>query len=225
MNANWMDYNDADPQTSFDLIPKGSIVPVRMIIKPGGYDDPSRGLTGGYATHKPETGTVYLSCEFVITEGQYARRKVWSLIGLSSQKGPEWGNMGRTFIRGILNSSRGFSDKDSSPQATQARRINGFIDLDGIEFLAKIEMEKDRYDEDKNVIKFAVTPDQKEYQGYKKGAASPPQNSHNQPPQRQPPPQQQQTYGGGHPTSQQANQQTAQSAAPQQKPNQPTWAQ
>ena len=176
MNANWNDFNNADSQTSFDLIPKGTIVPVYMTIKPGGYDDPNRGWTGGYATCNPETGSVYLSCEFVITEGQFVRRKVWSLIGLFSQKGPEWGNMGRSFVRAILNSSRGIADKDTSPQAAQARRINGLADLDGIQFLAKIDVEKDQHDENKNIIKFAITPDQKEYnnQGNSGAPAAPP---------------------------------------------------
>jgi hypothetical protein len=50
MNA-WNDFNDADSQQSgFDLIPKGTVVPVRMTIKPGGYDDPEQGWGGGYAT-------------------------------------------------------------------------------------------------------------------------------------------------------------------------------
>ncbi|MBF0171639.1 MAG: hypothetical protein HQK87_11255, partial [Nitrospinae bacterium] len=62
MNANWTDFNDADSQSSYDLIPKGTIAPVRMTIKPGGYDDSNRGWTGGYTTRNAETGSVYLSC-------------------------------------------------------------------------------------------------------------------------------------------------------------------
>ncbi len=50
MTGSWNDFNDAESQTSYDLIPKGTIVPVRMTIKPGGFDDPSQGWTGGYAT-------------------------------------------------------------------------------------------------------------------------------------------------------------------------------
>lgn len=171
MNAAWQDFNDADTQNNFDLIPKGTIAPVRMTIKPGGIDDPSRGWTGGYATRARESDAVYLNCEFVITAGEYAKRKVWSLIGLYSPKGPEWGNMGRAFIRAILNSARGLSDKDTSPRALEARRIRGFADLDGIEFLAKIDVEKDANGDFKNVIKFAVTPDMKEYQGFQPATA------------------------------------------------------
>ena len=36
MSSNYFDFQDADPQQSgFDLIPKGTTVPVRMTIKPG----------------------------------------------------------------------------------------------------------------------------------------------------------------------------------------------
>ena len=172
MNGSWNDFNDAEAQTSYDLIPKGTIVPVRMTIKPGGYDDPSQGWTGGYATHNETTGSVYLNAEFVITEGPFARRRVWSLIGLVSQKGPEWGNMGRSFVRGILNSARGLSDKDNSPQAQAARRINGLAELDGIEFLAKIDVGKDQNGDAKNEIRFAVAPNQKDWEAYHKSGGA-----------------------------------------------------
>jgi hypothetical protein len=178
MNANWTDFNNAESQQSFDVIPKGTIVPVRMTIKPGGFDDHNRGWAGGYATQNQQSGSVYLNCEFVITEGKYTRRKVWSLIGLFSHKGPEWGNMGRSFVRGILNSSRGLKDKDDSEAAQRARRINGLGDLDGIEFLAKIDIEKDQHGEDKNTIKFVITPDHKEYQGFNAGNNTPAPAAH-----------------------------------------------
>ena len=207
MTGAWNDYNDAEAQTSYDLIPKGTIVPVRMTIKPGGYDDPAQGWTGGYATHNDTTGSVYLNAEFVILEGPFAKRKVWSLIGLRSLKGPEWGNMGRSFVRGILNSSRGLSDKDNSPQAQAARRINGFTDLDGIEFLAKIDVGKDANGDPKNDIRFAVAPNHKDWDTFKSG-------------------------GGLWTPSQSAPAATAQpmanattEAQPASNPNRPSWAQ
>lgn len=159
----WNDFNSADDQNSFDLIPKGTLVKVRMTIRPGGYDDASQGWTGGYATQSNTTGSIYLNCEFVVLDGPYAKRKMWSLIGLHSPKGPEWANMGRAFIKGILNSARGLHPQDNTPQTQQARRIQGFSDLDGIEFVAKVEMEKDQNGDDKNVVKTAITPDSKDY--------------------------------------------------------------
>lgn len=159
----WNDFNSADDQNSFDLIPKGTLVKVRMTIRPGGYDDASQGWTGGYSTQSNTTGSIYLNCEFVVLDGPYAKRKMWSLIGLHSPKGPEWANMGRAFIKGILNSARGLHPQDNTPQTQQARRIQGFSDLDGIEFVAKVEMEKDQNGDDKNVVKTAITPDSKDY--------------------------------------------------------------
>ena len=163
MNMNWNDFNDADQQTSFDLIPKGTLVRLRMTIKPGGYDDPTQGWAGGYATESFETGSVYLACEFIVLEGPYAKRKLWSNIGLQSRKGPTWGQMGRSMIRGILNSARNVHPQDNSPQAASARRIQSFHELDGIEFLARVDVEKDNKGEDRNVVKLAIEPDHKDY--------------------------------------------------------------
>jgi hypothetical protein len=63
----------------------------------------------------------------------------------------------------MLNSARGISDKDVSPQAQAARRIGGFADLDGLEFVAKIEHGTDAGGETKNEIRMAVTPDHRDY--------------------------------------------------------------
>ena len=121
--ASWSDFNDAEAQQGgFDLIPRGIAVPVRMTIKPGGHDDHTQGWTGGYATQSFDTGAVYLACEFVVTDGPFAKRKMWSNVGLYSPKGPTWGQMGRSFIRAALNSARNVHPQDNSPQAAAARR-------------------------------------------------------------------------------------------------------
>lgn len=160
----WNDFNDAESQQSgFDLIPKGTLVPVRMTIKPGGYDDPAQGWGGGYASQSFETGAVYLAAEFVVTAGDHAKRKLWSNIGLHSNKGPTWGQMGRSFIRALLNSARNVHPQDSTPQAVAARRIQGFQELDGIEFLARVDIERDNKGLDRNVIKMAIEPDHPDY--------------------------------------------------------------
>ncbi|WP_399680232.1 hypothetical protein [Xenophilus sp.] len=163
MTSNWNDFNDAEQQQGFDLIPKGTLVPVRMTIKPGGHDDPAQGWVGGYATESFETGAIYLAAEFVVTGGEHAKRKMWSNIGLYSKKGPTWGRMGRSFIRAALNSARNVHPQDNSPHAAAARRIQGFHELDGIEFLARVDIEKDAKGLDRNVIKLAVEPDHPEY--------------------------------------------------------------
>jgi hypothetical protein len=160
MTNAWTDFNDA--RQNSNLIPKGTIARVRLTIRPGGFSDPTQGWTGGYAK-RGASGAVYLDAEYTVLEGQYARRKIWSMIGLFSPKGPDWANMGRSFVRGMLNSARGLSDKDNSPEAQNARRISGLGDLDGLEFVARIDVGSDSNGEEKNDIRQAVTRDHKEY--------------------------------------------------------------
>lgn len=160
MSGLWNDFNSA--QSNSNVIPKGTLAKVRLTLRPGGFDDASQGWTGGWA-RRATSGSVYLDAEFTVLEGPYARRKVWSLIGLYSPKGPDWANMGRGLIRGILNSARGISDKDNSPEAQTRRRINGFGDLDGLEFVARIDVGQDTNGDDKNEVRGAVTPDHRDY--------------------------------------------------------------
>jgi hypothetical protein len=161
----WSDFNDADAQQGeFNLIPKGTQAMVRMAIKPGGYDDLAQGWTGGYATASDETGAVFLSCEFVVLTGPFAKRKIWSNVGLHSQKGPTWGQMGRSFIKAVLNSARNIHPDDNSPEAQRARQIRGFSELDGSEFVARIGIEKDGKGELRNIIRLVIEPDHKDYE-------------------------------------------------------------
>ena len=161
----WSDFNDADAQQGeFNLIPKGTQALVRMAIKPGGYDDASKGWTGGYATASDETGAVFLSCGFVLLTGPFAaKRKIWSNVGLHSNKGPTWAQMGRSFIKAVLNSSRNIHPDDNSPEAQRARQIRSFGDLYGAEFAARIGIEKDGQGDYRNIIRLVMEPDHKEY--------------------------------------------------------------
>jgi hypothetical protein len=162
-----MNFNDADPQQSYNLIPKGTIAKVHLTIKPGGFNDPTQEWIGteGYATCNA-SGAVYLNCEFIVRGGLYDSRRIWNLIGLHSPKGAMWNDIGRSFIRAILNSARGFSSRDESPEAVAARNIKSYAELDGIEFIARIGVEKDTLTEqERNVIKIAVTKDHKDYPG------------------------------------------------------------
>ena len=81
-NAAWNDFNDAEEQREFALIPPKTLAKVIMAIRPGGYDDASQGWTGGYATRSDKTGAVYLNAKFTILEGPFAKRVVFGLIGL-----------------------------------------------------------------------------------------------------------------------------------------------
>ena len=156
----WNDFNDA--QSNANVIPKGTLAKVRLTIRPGGFDDASQGWTGGYAK-RGNTVAVFLDAEYTVLDGPYAKRKIWSMIGLYSPNGPNWTNMGRGLIRGILNSSRGISDKDNSAEAQARRRIAGFHELDGVEFAARIDVGTDSNGEEKNEIKSALAPNHRDY--------------------------------------------------------------
>lgn len=168
MSNYWEELNKYDESSSntnsFGLIPHGTIAQVRMTIKPGGYNDQARGWTDTYAT-KSKSESIYLEAEFIVLEGQYVKRKIWSKIGLHSPKGPDYENMGKAFIKSIINSAHGLSAKDTSEKAIALRNINSFKTLDGIEFIARIEIAKDRDGNERNEIRTAITPDHKDYTG------------------------------------------------------------
>lgn len=171
----WMNFNDAEEQTGGgDLIPNGTLAKVHMKIRPGGYDDPAKGWTGGVATRSDATGAIYLDCEFTVMGGKFNKRKVWTLIGLHSPKGPKWEQMGRSFIRAALESARGIKPQDVSEAAMKARQVSGLADLDGMEFVVKIEVEKaeagSEYN-DKNKINVVVPVTHKDYAALMNGTA------------------------------------------------------
>lgn len=173
----WMNFSDAEEQTATgEVIPHGTIAKVALKVRPGGYDDPAKGFTGGYATRSDNTGAVYLDCEYTIIGGKYNKRKVWSLIGLHSPKGPKWEQMGRSFLRAALESARGIKPSDASDQAMKARQINGFGDLNGLEFVVKIDVEEAEagsgYD-DKNKINNVIPVGHKDYAAVMNGQEAP----------------------------------------------------
>ena len=179
MTGLWNDFNSA--QSNGTVIPKGTLAKVRLTIRPGGFDDLSQGWTGGYAK-RGTTGAVYLDAEYTVLEGPYAKRKIWSLIGLYSPKGPDWGNAGRGLVKGILNSARGLNDKDNSPEAQAKRRISGFAELDGIEFIARMDIGSDTNGEEKNEVRSAVTPSHRDYAQLMEHGGAVPMQGYGQPP-------------------------------------------
>lgn len=170
----WNDFSDAEEQTSGDVIPHKTLAKVHMKIRPGGYNDEQMGWTGGIATRSESTGSIYLDCEFTVIGGKYNKRKVWSLIGLQSSKGPKWGEMGRSFVRAALESAGGIKSTDNSEAAMQKRRIGGLGDLNGLEFVVQIDVEKAEpgsgYD-DKNKINNVIPVTHKDYAALMEGTA------------------------------------------------------
>lgn len=159
----WNELNNTQEPSSYGIIPNGTIAKVKMTIKRGKYNDSKQGWLDDYASKSIVTGNIYLNAEYTILEGKYARRKVWGLIGLQNQTNPERDNIGKAFIKSILNSAYGLSAKDKSEDAVAKRKIENFKTLDGIEFAARIDVTKDLKGASRNEIRAAITPDHKEY--------------------------------------------------------------
>lgn len=159
------DFNGADAQQSaFDLIPSGTVVKVRLTIRPGGVGPE------GWVTQSRTSDAQYLNTEAVVLDGPHARRRIYTRIGLRGKGGAgaddAYGNRGRSLIRGILESARGIASKDSSDRARAARVIRGYGDLNGLEFVARIGIDKDKStptDEGRNSISAAIGPDHPDY--------------------------------------------------------------
>jgi hypothetical protein len=159
------DFNGAEAQqNAFELIPAGTLVKVRLTIRPGGVGPE------GWVTQSRTSDAQYLNTEAVILEGPYAKRRIYTRIGLRG-KGAQgaddtYANRGRSLIRGILESARGIASKDTSDRARAARIIRGYGDLNGMVFLARIGVEKDKTDprdEGRNVIAAAIGPEHADY--------------------------------------------------------------
>ena len=153
------DYGDAPQQSSFDLIPKGTLCKVIIFVRPGQYGE------DGMLTES-KSGFQYLSIEATVTSEPYARRKIFQNVGVggTTEGHEKAAQISRSLLRGILESARGIKPEDESEMARKARRINSFKDLNEMEFAAEIGFEKgkDGYD-DKNNLKRAVTPDHAQY--------------------------------------------------------------
>ena len=165
---NKLDYSTVEPQNSYSVIPDKTLAKVRMYITGGNYDDESKGWTGGWATKSSRTNAIYLNCNYTIIGGKYDGRKVWSLIGLHSEKGDKWSKIGKSFIRTLLESANGIDSNDKTDVANKYRTITSFQELDGIEFVAQIDVSADQDGNDRNEIRYAITKEDKEYEALMK---------------------------------------------------------
>jgi len=156
----WTNFNDAEDQMSYELIPHKTIAKVRLLLKKGNHV--TQEFPDGYATLSKAGSSIYLACEFVILSGEYENRKVWSNIGLHSDKSTLYAEIGRDTIRAILNSARGLHSKDKSLEAEKQRQIKSFAELDNLQVVAEITI-SDKGDKPRNEIKTIITPDHIEY--------------------------------------------------------------
>jgi hypothetical protein len=159
------DYSSAPHSRDVELIPNGKVASVQARIRPGGAGE------GGLLKRSKDGACEMLDLEFVLVDGPYARRKVWTNLVLegTTPGHAQAVEISRGVLRGILESARGIKPDDLSEQA-RARRMADLKDFDNIVFVARIGVEKgkprpdgsgENYP-DKNVIA-AITPDKQEW--------------------------------------------------------------
>lgn len=159
-NATENDGNDND------LIPDGTIAPVRIEIAPGGTDP------DGLLTTAQNSDVIMLCIVATVLSGAYAEHNFWVNIMLDGGKRDKegrsiCGNIGRQQIRAILESARNIRHDDMSETASAGRRITGWNDIDGLTFWAVIGVKTDKTGNypDKNCLKRILTPGMKGYGG------------------------------------------------------------
>lgn len=154
-----IDLNSADRQREggAEIIPDNTVAPVILSLR-------------GIKATKDKSGQM-LDIEFTITAGPFQKRKFWGLMmvgGNGSEGHAKAVAITLSRLRAIIESAYGIVPTDDSEAAIAARRLGDWDDLDGLEFVARIGIEKGTGDyKDKNVLKGAVTPDDGDYAGFK----------------------------------------------------------
>jgi hypothetical protein len=154
------DFNDAEDQTSFDVIPAGTVVAVDMAIRPGGAGE------GGWLKQSRDRQSYMLDCEFSVLDGPHARRKIWSNLTIegTTDGHKKAATISRSKLRAILESAAGIKPSDKSAQAAAMRRVAGFDCFHGMRFVAKLGVEpaRDSYPA-RNVILEIITPEKPQW--------------------------------------------------------------
>lgn len=179
------DMNDVEPQQSGDLIPDGSFAKVVMTLRKGGTDGMSevdRGLLK--ASNQPGSDVLMLDAEFTVAEGPHVRRKFWQNFTVQGGKLDEAGQsigwkISKSTFRAMIDSALGLNPEDMSEAAKARRVLRGLADLDGISFVAKIQIEANRNPayKDANKLDHVVLPTAPEWQKVMAGEPVPAQPS------------------------------------------------
>jgi hypothetical protein len=154
------DFNTANEQRSFDVIPDRTIAVVRLNIRPGDAGD------GGLFKRSKNGQAEGLNCELTIVGGQYDKRKIfeWMTISGTTDNHAQAADISHRKLRAIIESARGIKPTDVSEAAKKARVVD-YADFDGLRFVAQIGVEPAKGDyRAKNFLAQIITPERKEWQ-------------------------------------------------------------
>jgi hypothetical protein len=160
---NNLDFSGYEEQRSFEVISPGTIVLVQLTIKPGGVGPDNLG------TPTKNGDAVLLACEFVVVEGNYAKRKFWDRFMIESDgSNPNHAETIRIaggVLKAILLSVRGIKPKRPPQQYSDAEKlalqVKGYAEFDGLRFHARLGVEQGNGYAAKNKIVEVITPENK----------------------------------------------------------------
>jgi hypothetical protein len=154
------DFNTAQEQRAFDVIPDHTTAILQLEIRPGNVGD------GGLLTRSRTGEAEGLNCKLVVVGGPHNKRTLfdWMTVSGTTDGHATAADISRRKLRAILESARGIKPADMSEAAKKARIVE-YADFDGIRFLARIGVEPAKGDyRAKNFIAEVITPDAKDWQ-------------------------------------------------------------
>ena len=148
--------NDAGSQRDGSIIPDGTIAPVQLTIRAGGAGQDN------WLRRNKNGDKLMLDCEFTVTEGEHAKRKLWTYLTVEGHEQAADISMAR--LRAMLESARGIDPASDDESARKGRQVSSYGDFDGLRFWIVVGIEKGSNGyPDKNSLKAVVTPDRKEW--------------------------------------------------------------
>ena len=168
LNFNNVPQDENAPSQEFSIIPNGTVVRAVVLVQQGDIEIPEFGQ-GQWFKRSASTAAKWMNLEFTIIGGQYDRRKFWHSVFVDGDKMgpsgmPQAKEIGLRTLKSVVESGRGISPADMSPEAQQNRNISGMMDLNGMEICAKVGVKKGTNGyKDSNQLMVALTPDNKDY--------------------------------------------------------------
>lgn len=145
------------------LIPDGTIARAVLTLRPGGHGD------GGWCK-QAKSGALMLDAEWTVTDGKFAKRKVWRTMMITGNDTAVGITMRQ--LRAAIEGHYGIKPDDMSPEA-QAKRNITIDQLNGIEACIQIGIESSDGYPDKNTIKAVIPPGDKRFLAKGQAAAAP----------------------------------------------------
>jgi hypothetical protein len=188
-----IDLNDAPEQRPDSVIPDGTFCGLKMTIRPGGGNIAGCSeIDLGLFKQSLTSDVAYLDCQFAVCGGPHKGRTFFQNMTVAGGKVGEDGvskgwNITKSVLRAMVDSALQLDPKDMSEAAKAKRSLRGFHDFDGIEFFARLGIERGGQTPDggqypdKNRIAHIVVPGEPQYALLRAGQEVAPSPSHIKP--------------------------------------------